>query len=233
MNIHEPSGSWIILVFGRSWTNLTVHEFLICCSGIFMNSSWTHLVNDHDSLVHELSEFMNVHEQLMFMNKVRVHEQNKFMNSWTFMKVSFVVQEYSWTVHEHVDERSWTFIVFVHEHSWIVHECSWTVHDHLNWGAIRVSVSSRVQYTALRVIGGTVYCTTCASVIKSRVYCTTCGSVIREYSILPYVWQCHHRYNILHYVCQCHQRVESIALRVSVSSGSRVYFTTCVSIIRE
>ena len=33
------------------------------------------------ALVHELSEFMTVHEQLMFMNKVRVHEQNKFMNS--------------------------------------------------------------------------------------------------------------------------------------------------------
>ena len=56
-------------------------------------------------VVHELSEFMTVHEQPMCMNKVRVHEQNKFMHSWTFMKVSFVVQEYSWTVHEHVDER--------------------------------------------------------------------------------------------------------------------------------
>ena len=33
------------------------------------------------ALVHELSEFMTVHEQPMFMNKVRVHEQNKFMNS--------------------------------------------------------------------------------------------------------------------------------------------------------
>ena len=43
------------------------------------------------ALVHEISEFMTVHEQLMFMNKVRVHKQNKFMNSWTFMKVSFVV----------------------------------------------------------------------------------------------------------------------------------------------
>ena len=33
------------------------------------------------ALVHELSEFMTVYEQPMFMNKVRVHEQNKFMNS--------------------------------------------------------------------------------------------------------------------------------------------------------
>ena len=33
------------------------------------------------ALVHELSEFITVHEQPMFMNKVRVHEQNKFMNS--------------------------------------------------------------------------------------------------------------------------------------------------------
>ena len=44
------------------------------------------------ALVHELSEFMTVDEQPMFMNKVRVHEQNKFMNSLTFMKV---VHEYS------------------------------------------------------------------------------------------------------------------------------------------
>ena len=40
------------------------------------------------ALVHEFSKFMTVHEQPMFMNKVRVHKQNKFMNSWTFMKVS-------------------------------------------------------------------------------------------------------------------------------------------------
>ena len=33
------------------------------------------------ALVNELSEFMTVHEQPMFMNKVRVHEQNKFMNT--------------------------------------------------------------------------------------------------------------------------------------------------------
>ena len=43
------------------------------------------------ALVRELSEFMTVHEQPMFMNKVRVHEQNKFMNSWPFMKVSFLL----------------------------------------------------------------------------------------------------------------------------------------------
>ena len=49
----------------------------------------------------DVFEFMVVHEQPTFINKVCVHEQNKFMN--------FVVQEYSWTVHE----------------------CSWTVHDHL------------------------------------------------------------------------------------------------------
>ena len=33
------------------------------------------------ALVHELSEFMTVQEQPMFMKKVRVHELNKFMNS--------------------------------------------------------------------------------------------------------------------------------------------------------
>ena len=40
------------------------------------------------ALVHVFSEFMTAHEQPMFKNKVRVHEQNKFMNSLTFMKVS-------------------------------------------------------------------------------------------------------------------------------------------------
>ena len=32
------------------------------------------------ALVHELIEFMTVYEQPMFMNKVRVHEQNRFTN---------------------------------------------------------------------------------------------------------------------------------------------------------
>ena len=33
-----------------------------------------------DYLVHELSKFMTVHDQLESMNKVTVHEQNEFMN---------------------------------------------------------------------------------------------------------------------------------------------------------
>ena len=33
------------------------------------------------ALVHESIEFMTVYEQSMFMNKVTVHEQNKFMIS--------------------------------------------------------------------------------------------------------------------------------------------------------
>ena len=41
------------------------------------------------ALVHEIIVLMTVYEQPMFMNKVRVHDQNKFI------KVSFVVQEYS------------------------------------------------------------------------------------------------------------------------------------------
>ena len=45
------------------------------------------------SLIHELSEFMTVHEQLMFMNKVRVNDQNKLLNSLTFMNVLFGVKE--------------------------------------------------------------------------------------------------------------------------------------------
>ena len=106
----------------RSWmfTNYLVHEF------------FEFMVVHELALVHELSEFMTVHEQPMFMNKVRVHEQNKFMNSWAFMKVSFVVQEYSWTVHEHVDKRSWTFIVFCSRtfmnYSWMFMNSSWSSH---------------------------------------------------------------------------------------------------------
>ena len=52
-------------------------------------------------LVHELFEFMDVHELGW-----------QFMN---FMKVSFVVQEHSWVVHEHIsfNERSWMFINYL------------------------------------------------------------------------------------------------------------------------
>ena len=34
-----------------------------------------------DYMIHELSEYMTVHEQPKFMSSVTVHEQNKFMNS--------------------------------------------------------------------------------------------------------------------------------------------------------
>ena len=49
--------------------NYLVHEFV------------EFMVVHELALNYELSEFMTVHEQPMFMNKVRVHEQNKFMNS--------------------------------------------------------------------------------------------------------------------------------------------------------
>ena len=62
------------------------------------------------ALVHELSEFITVHEQPMFMNKVRVHEQNNFMNFHEslicccihepFMNTFFVL-EHSWTMNVH------------------------------------------------------------------------------------------------------------------------------------
>ena len=94
---------------------------------MFINYLIHELVVHELALIHELSEFKTVHEQPMFMNKVRVHEQNKFMNSWTFMKVSFVVEEYSWAVYEHVDERWWTFIVF----------CSQT----LKWNEMKTSIA--------------------------------------------------------------------------------------------
>ena len=106
MNIYELSGSWIVLVFGRSWTRLTVYEIpecLICCSGtfiLFMNTfnerSWMFLT----------MWFMKLLSSLPFMNNPCSWTKWEFMNrisSWTFMKVSFVVQEYSWTVNEHVD----------------------------------------------------------------------------------------------------------------------------------
>ena len=90
--------------------NYLVHEF------------FEFMVVHELSPVHELSEFMTVHEQLFFMNKIKVHGRNKFMNSWTFMKVSFVVQEYQWTVHKHVDERSRTFIheLFINFHEQLI-----------------------------------------------------------------------------------------------------------------
>ena len=151
MNIHELSGSLIILVFGRSWTRLTVHEFnecLICCSGTFMNSSWTHLMNVHECSLTiwfmnlssswsfmNLPWFMNYLSSWPFMNNTCSWTKCKFMNkisSWAFMKVSFVVQEYSWTVHEHVDERSWKFIVFCSRtfmnYSWMFMNSSWSSH---------------------------------------------------------------------------------------------------------
>ena len=46
-----------------------VHEFF-----------WFMVVHEL-ALVHELIEFMTVYEQPMFMNKVGVHEQNKFIIS--------------------------------------------------------------------------------------------------------------------------------------------------------
>ena len=67
------------------------------------------------AVVLELSEFMAFQKQPMFMNKVRVHEQNTFMNrtrACTCMKIPFVIQEYSLTVNGHFHERSWTLIVF-------------------------------------------------------------------------------------------------------------------------
>ena len=55
------------------------------------------------------------------------------IGSWThefFINVSFVVQEYSWTVHENFGERSWTFMVFcsriLKNYSWMFMNSSWT-----------------------------------------------------------------------------------------------------------
>ena len=39
------------------------------------------MVVHEPALVHEIIEFMTIYEQLMFMNKVGVHEQNKLMIS--------------------------------------------------------------------------------------------------------------------------------------------------------
>ena len=57
------------------------------------------------ALIHELSEFVTIHEQFKLMNKVKAREQNKF--SWLFMKVSFfVVQEQFMNTLMNVYERS-------------------------------------------------------------------------------------------------------------------------------
>ena len=72
----------------------------------------------------ELFQFMTVHEQLKFMSKGIIHQQNKFMNSWISMKVVFVFEEYTWRVHEHFDERSWTSLFRN------THELFTTVHEH-------------------------------------------------------------------------------------------------------
>ena len=53
--------------------------------------------------VHELSEFMTVHEQPMFMNKVRIHEQNRFMNFHLLLKN---IHEPFMNTLMNVDERS-------------------------------------------------------------------------------------------------------------------------------
>ena len=112
---------------------LTVHEFhehYICYSGIFVNSSWTHLMNVHEcswaiwfmivhelALVHEFSEFMTVHEQPMFMNRIsswthllfnNIHEpfMNTCMNAHSFLFTN--IHELFITVHDH----TWTHMRF-------------------------------------------------------------------------------------------------------------------------
>ena len=110
MNVHWLSGSWIVWVDGRSW-KLTVHEFyqfLICFSGTFMNSSWTHLIN-----VHECSLtiwFMNYLSSWPFMNNPSLF--TKFLNRKilmnfheSFICCSRISMNSSWTLW-------WTFIVF-------------------------------------------------------------------------------------------------------------------------
>ena len=74
---------------------------------------------------------MNYFSSWPFMNNpsswTRWQFLNKIINFWWkfLMKVSFVVQECSWTVHEHFDKRSWTFIVFFTNN----HELFMNVHE--------------------------------------------------------------------------------------------------------
>ena len=41
------------------------------------------------NFIHELFAFVAVHEQPKFMNKRRIHKQNKFINSWIFSHLLF------------------------------------------------------------------------------------------------------------------------------------------------
>ena len=75
------------------------------------------------------------------------------ISSWTFMRVSFVVQECSWTVHEHIDKLSWTFITFCSRtfmnYSWMFMNSSWSSHlgivGYLHWINCIYSMSSRIS----------------------------------------------------------------------------------------
>ena len=82
-----------------------IHEHFV---NTFNQCSWLFI----NYLVHQISEFMAVHEQPKLINKVKVYEQDKLVNSCLVMKVSFVLQEFSGTVHKHYVERSCTFVVF-------------------------------------------------------------------------------------------------------------------------
>ena len=67
----------------------------------FMNFAELMVVHEL-TLVHELYELMTVHEQTMFMNKVRVRDQKKFMN---FHESLICCSRRFMNCHEHVNER--------------------------------------------------------------------------------------------------------------------------------
>ena len=152
MNVHGcSSASWTIWVYGRSWTRLTAHEFyecLICCPGTFLNSSMN-TFNESSWMMNFFGDhgrsWTNLLSSWPFSENPCSWARWEFMNrisSWTheFHKSLLVVQEYSWTVHAHVDKRWWTFIVYCSRtfmnYSWIFMNGSWSFHRVIGWCSI-------------------------------------------------------------------------------------------------
>ena len=113
MNWYELEVSIYFMVCLNSSNIINVS---FCCSRMFINSSWTYLINVHECSL--TTWLMNYQSSWPFMNNPNSWTRWQFMNrliSWLFMKVSYVVQECSWTVHEHFAELSLCLVTNIHE----------------------------------------------------------------------------------------------------------------------
>ena len=92
---------------------------LICCSGTFMNSSWTHLMNVNESSL--TIWFMN------YLSSWPLWTKGEFMN-----RISSWTREFSWKSHLLFKNTlmntlmKWTLIVFLFRN---IHELFMNVHD--------------------------------------------------------------------------------------------------------